>query len=360
MRRRHEGTKARRHEVFAVIVITLFSVNVQATEERFVEVLPDPQEMARIEAAVDEGLEYLAKHQKADGSWPTSIHGGNGSNNGVNAVCVLAFLGRGHAPNRGPYKQVVSNAVKYILSTQNNEGLFYSTARSHGVMYEHGLATLAMIEAYGFIPSIEMRKKVQKAVDVIVKAQNQQGGWRYSARPHDADLSVTVMQVVPLRAALNARLNVPEKTIKNAAKYVKMCAFKSGGFGYQPHNHPSMAQSAAGALSMQLLGEYDDPSVDKALKYLQKHQFNKRATSHFYYTTYYSMQAHFQKGGAAWANWYPQVKKVLLETQEEDGSWPAFHSHERMANDKNAHCFTTAMAAMSLEVFMHYLPAYQK
>ena len=46
-----------------------------------------------------------------------------------------------------------------------------------------------------------LRDALERAVALIVSSQNDQGGWRYEPRPADADISVTVMQLVALRAA---------------------------------------------------------------------------------------------------------------------------------------------------------------
>ncbi len=318
--------------------------------------LPDARELLRVEAAVDRALEHLAKVQHQDGWWPQTVNA-SGPNNGVNGFCLLAFLGRGHTPGRGPYQEVVGRAVSYLLSTQNKEGLYASVGNSHGAMYEHALATLSLIEAYGSVPNVDMRRSVQKAVDLIVSAQNKEGGWRYNPHPGDADLSVTVMQVVALRAAINARLNVPQATTDKAIGYVKRCAVPVGGFSYQPGGKANCAQSAAGALCMQLLGQFDDPSVPAALKYLQKKTYNDRLDPYFYYTSYYAMQAHFQAGEAQWSAWHPRVRKFLLENQNEDGSWPGY-GEEKFNGPARA--YSTAMGAMCLEVYMHYLPAYQR
>jgi len=317
---------------------------------------PDARELLRVEAAVDRALEHLAKVQHQDGWWPQAVNA-SGPNNGVNGFCLLAFMGRGHTPGRGPYQEVVGRAVSYVLSTQDKQGLYASVGNSHGAMYEHALATLSLIEAYGSVPSVDMRRSVQKAVDLIVSAQNKEGGWRYNPRPGDADLSVTVMQVVALRAAINARLNVSQTTTDRAIMYVKSCAAKGGGFSYQPNGKPNCAQSAAGALCLQLLGRFDDPAVKSALEYLQKKPYNEHLDAYFYYTSYYAMQAHFQAGEAQWSVWHPRVRKFLLETQNEDGSWPGY-GEEKLNGPARA--YSTAVGAMCLEVYMHYLPAYQR
>ena len=265
---------------------------------------------------------------------------------------------RGHLPGRGPYRDVVDKAVNSILATQQPNGLYPPRLKfSGGPMYAHGLSTLAMIEAYGFIPSQEMRASVQRAVDLIVQSQSYAGGWRYQPTPTSDDLSVTVMQVVALRAAQNARLNVPEKTLKNALAYVRKCAVPTGGFSYRPGSDVGEARSAAGALSMQLLGAYDDPAVGRALAWLAKRPYNP-SISHFWYMNYYAMQAYFQAGGRHWAGWHPKVRKFLLDSQKPDGSWEGSPSEK--AYNGPARCYSTALGSLCLEVYMHYLPVYQR
>lgn len=353
--------RARRHEaggaVVVALVVALGAAPVRGQADGGgTPLLPDPQQMARVEAAVDRALEYLLKHQHADGSWPS----GKGINNGINAICLLAFLGRGHVPGRGPYHLVVDRAVTFIRATQRADGLFQTPSGWNGTMYEHGLCTLAMIESYGFLASADMRGAVQRAVDLIVKVQAPVGGWRYHPQPNDADLSVTVMQVVALRAAQNARLEVPQKTIDAARKYVDSCATPNGGFSYQPGRGPSPAQSAAGALSMLLLGAYDEPELmaktKAGLEYLHKVGYSE-GMGYFWYTNYYAMQATFQAGGDHWQRWHTKARDLLLRHQRENGSWPGW-SEAQYAGPTE--CYSTALGAMILEVYMHYLPAYQR
>jgi hypothetical protein len=117
------------------------------------------------------------------------------------------------------------------------------------------------------------------------------------------------------------------------------------------------AQSAAGALCLQLLGKFDDPTVAKALESLQGKKYAPQMDQYFHYMNYYAMQAHFQAGAEAWDTWHPRVRSQLLETQAADGSWPGW-GEERL--NGSAKCYSTAMGAITLEVYMHYLPAYQR
>ena len=313
----------------------------------------DPAEMQRIEAAVDKALEYLVAQQRPDGSWPS----GYGNNNGVNAVCLLALLGRGHTPSRGPYQAPILKAINFIYATQNDAGLYVSPNKSHGPMYGHALSTLAMIESYGYFPEPRLHASIQKALDLIVKAQTPQGGWRYQPVPTDADLSVTVMQVVALHAGRNAQFRIPEETFEKALQYARSCVVPTGGFTYQSgKGGPAPPRTAAGILCMQLLGAFDDPAVAQGLEWLNKIDY-KPQIGHFWYMNYYAMQASFQAGGEYWTRWSGRAKEFLLRTQDADGSWPSYTGAQF---NGNARCYSTAFGAMSLQVFLHYLPAYQR
>jgi hypothetical protein len=51
------------------------------------------------------------------------------------------------------------------------------------------------------------------------------------------------------------------------------------------------------------------------------------------------------------------VRDLLLKVQSPDGSWPGF---SEQGYNGSAQCYSTAFAAVILEVYMHYLPAYQR
>jgi hypothetical protein len=311
------------------------------TETRIVE---------QVTASVDRALAFLAAKQNPDGSW-------NASNNAVNAVAMLAFMGRGHVPGRGPYRDVLERGKKFMLTAGRPDGFVgFST------MYEHGLATLALAELYGMDPDPELEAKTRKAVELIVRCQSPAGGWRYSPQPNDQDLSVTVMQIVALRAANNAEIPVPTQTIEKAINYVKSCSHPNGGFGYQgPAQGPQT--TAAGILSLQLCGKYDDPAVAKALDYLSTLpvQWGPGGIQYFYYFHYYAIQAQFQAGGKHWNDWHPKVREMLLGKQNADGSWdvpPGTAEGANVVGPNNV--YWTAMSSLVLEIYMHYLPAYQR
>src|SRR5207253_2472414 len=107
-------------------------------------------------------------------------------------------------------------------------------ATPHGPMYGHGFATLFLGEVYGMTHERKLRErlrdKLRLALELICKSQNREGGWRYHPHSHDADLSVTVCQIMALRSARNAGFAVPVEVVDRCTAYVKRCQDKRGGW----------------------------------------------------------------------------------------------------------------------------------
>ncbi|HEY1065700.1 MAG TPA: prenyltransferase/squalene oxidase repeat-containing protein, partial [Pirellulales bacterium] len=264
---------------------------------------------------------------------------------------------------RGRYSEEIERAKKFILATQTEKGLFVSPAPSHGPMYEHALATLACAELYGMDPDPTLDARLRSAVNLIVSAQNPNGGWRYEPAPGDHDLSVTAMQIIALRAAQNAEIPVPELTFRRAIDYVRSCAHHTGGFGYLPGGAPNPQMSAAGTLSLQLLGVYDDEHVARTLDEFAKLPVEWRGgeVTYFYYFHYYAAQVHYQAGGKHWNEWRPKIRTLLIDHQNTDGSWDVPPNTAEVVETVGPRkIYWTAMASLVLEVYMHYLPAYQR
>ena len=164
--------------------------------------------------AIDQGLQWLASRQNDDGSFGLGTQRGNAA---ICGLCGMAFMSGGSTPGRGPYGHRVDLAVDYLLANAQPSGFIVEpTPTTHGPMYSHGFATLFLAECQGMSKRTELREKLGLAVKLIVNSQNKEGGWRYYPNKDDADISVTVCQVMALRAAHNAGIHVPKETMDEA------------------------------------------------------------------------------------------------------------------------------------------------
>lgn len=306
--------------------------------------------------AVRRGLAYLAAQQNKDGSFGT--HPRYGRNVAVTGLCALAFMADGHLPGRGEYGDVVAGALDFVLDNTNDNGVI-AAATSHGPMYGHGFATLFLGEIYGMGGTTDedprIREALVKAVQLIVKTQNEEGGWRYNPVPEDADVSVTICQVMALRSARNAGIKVPKETIDRAVEYVRNCQNLDGGFRYMTSAGTSAwPRSAAGVATLYYAGIYEDDSITRGLDYLIRSAFpgTRRQQAHYFYGNYYAAQAMFLAGGDYWDKWWPSTRDELIARQDPNtGAWVDQHS---------AGPYGTAMACIVLQMPKRYLPIFQK
>ncbi len=310
------------------------------------------------EAATKQGLAYLAAQQHPDGSWPEA-----GGSTGVVAACALAFMAHGHLPGSGQYGQVTARALQFLLRHATPEGLLYRNGVGPHPMYHHGLATLALAEAWGQTADDRLRETLRRAIELICTTQNAKGGWRYQPKVSDDDLSVTVFQLMALRAAKDAGLEVPKEIIDAGIEYVKRChngkgAGKDGGFGYTPGDKSGFARSGAGVTSLQVAGNYKALEVSEGIEYLLQFQpvgEQKGEDQWYYYGAYYATMGIYQAQGLgawgrkAWSRWYPAMTRDLLARQKPDGQW-----------DSGYKPYPTAMALLILEIPCRYLPIYQR
>ena len=190
-------------------------------------------------------------------------------------------------------------------------------------MYGHGFATLFLGEVYGMTGDETVKEKLQKAVRLIEKTQNPEGGWRYQPAPYDADISVTICQVMAPRAPRDAGIKVEKEVIDKAIEYVKRCQNPDGGFSYMA------SRAAAGAAASRAPPRASRPSTTPAssrattsrsgLKYLKQftpgHGAGSCNEGHYFYGHYYAVQAMFLAGGDYWANLYPAIRDELIASQ---------------------------------------------
>jgi len=211
-------------------------------------------------------------------------------------------------------------------------------------MYHHGFATLYLTQVWGLTGYENIRERLKKAVELIISTQSSHGGWRYFPGRDDQDISVTVVQVVALRAARNCGIEVPQRTIDRAIAYVRSLAHDEAGFGYQTPNDRGIARTGAGIFSLQVCGEYDDPRIAQGFKYLESRGVLDSQWEH--YGLYYISAALYQAGDPVWSKYYPLIRDHLVKTQRTDGSW--------------GESYKTSMAVLTLAIPYRYLPIYQR
>jgi len=325
------------------------AVCVRAADEPRSATATDTEMTSGQRVSIQRGLTWLAAQQSAEGSFGNLSH--YGPHVGITGLAGLAFMSDGSMPGRGPYGRIVDNCLTFVLNHSSESGLL-AAETSHGPMYGHGFATLFLAEVYGMTPRREVREALRKAIRLIVQTQNDEGGWRYQPVRNDADISVTICQIMALRAARNTGIYVEKSVIDRAIEYVKASQNPDGGFRYMLSSGGSaFARSAAGVAALQYAGVYSGDEVRRGLAYVRHFAPPQdRSVGHFFYGHYYAAQAMFLAGDDYWRQWWPAIRKELMDKQEPDGFWRGQAGQE----------YGTAMALIILQMPNRLLPIFQK
>jgi hypothetical protein len=311
------------------------------------------------QTAVDRGLTWLAKRQLSSGGQKGAF--GQGGYQGGVAVCSLgglAMMCSGSAPGQGPFGKNIDRCAEFLCTCVGDTGYISQPNYGQDNMYGHGFGTLFLSEYYGMSdrPDLDatVGEKLRKAVKLTCECQNDVGGWRYEPRKSDADLSITICNIMGLRAARDAGIHVPDPVRNKCIDYVKKSQNSDGGFRYQisQGGGSTFPLTAAGVVSLYSAGIYDGEQVEKALGYLMRYMPGNQLsnTGYFFYGHYYAVQAMWHAGGKLWRDWYPAIRDELVARQHEDGSW----------TDAICMEYGTAMACIVLQIPNNYLPIFQR
>ena len=308
---------------------------------------------AATERIIKRGLRYLARHQSPNGSWLGRNEKERHYPIAMTSYALMAFQAAGHLPGEGEYGKEVTLGVDYLLNSVSPEGLI-GDKNNGQYMYFHGISTITLAELYGQTSNPSIRSKLERMVRIIVSSQNEDGGWRYKPTATDADISVTVLQVVALRAAKNGGLKIPQTTIDDAVTYVRSCYNGAkGGFSYQPGSGTGFARTAAAIYSLQVCGHYGDPLVKAGSQYLFDH-FGERPRW-FTYGNFYAAPAQYMIGGETWRRWYAKIRGVILSQVHNDGDASLWFE-----NTSVGPTYETAINVMILAMPYQYVPLYQR
>lgn len=347
-----------------------------------------PDEWARIEASVDDGLAWLASRQADDGRFPSKESG----QPAVTSMAIMAFLSRGHLPDQGPYGSHISRAIDFVLSTQHRHGYFsllpVTPPQRHlnpaqTVHYNHSIAGLMLGEVYGMTSGERSRRiedAIRKALVYHRQVQTREkqseadvGGWRYGypESPNaSSDMSVTGWALMFLRSARNAEFNVPKQYFDEGLDFVERCyepdssRHEKGVFRYRPPASApdrtpnlTLANTASAMLTLILGGRHTYDGVADGIRWFRSRDYPRPwENGYFYLSTYYSSQAMAQVGGKTWNQVFPQIARNLLEEQTENGSWPLGRGKE----GNFGRVYSTSLAVLGLTPAYQLLPIYQR
>lgn len=328
------------------------------------------------ERAVAAALKWLAAHQSPDGRWDGEhFDDGCGRCGGetdiqadmaLTGLSLLSFLGAGHTHiDDGPYRDVVRRGLDWLVTQQADDG----DLRGEETMYSHGIATIAISEALGMTGDSRLTTPVRRAVRFIDRARNRRaGGWRYDPG-QEGDTSVLGWQVMALKSARLAGIDVPDELFRVAAAWLDRVSdgSQSGLYAYRPGRRYTPTMTAEGMFVRQLLGHgRGEARMRGSAEYVTQHlpDWDDHLNTYFWY---YATLAMFHTGGEQWTRWNDALTKQLVEHQAGDddatadgsgfgpaGSWEPIGEWAPIGS----RIYQTALCTLMLEVYYRYLPLY--
>lgn len=322
------------------------------------------------EKAVEAALVWLSEHQLPDGSW--SLLHDRGNCNGrcshpgspdrfdpaATGLSLLAFLGAGYTHLDGKYQQSIRRAIYYLrqIAVETEHGKSFLHLSDRG-MYNHGIVAFALCEAYQLTQDPDLKELCQQAIDFIVYAQSYQGGWGYSPKM-PGDLTISGWQMMALKSASAAGLDVPPATIWKTSHFLNsQMAEDQVTYFYRIPQDQSVTCTAIGILLRMFLGQsWTHPNIISGLRVVSSH--NDYGNDIYY--RYYATLALFHAGGPMWEEWNQRCRDYLISTQSTEGHEAGSWYFENHFGKEGGRLYTTAMAAMTLEVYYRFSPLYQQ
>ena len=319
------------------------------------------------ERCIELSLEWFAEHQWENGGWygrrSLSLSDGEGLYRpasqdfevGMTGLVLLCFLNGGHTVEIGRYRDVVQKAVDFLRSRLEDSGKF--SALGGYYMYQHALATQALVEAYGTSGDPFLREAAQRALDYLIFAQNPTtGGWRYDAR-RDSDSSASGWQVLALASAMKAGLRVAG--LRAAREYfdsVTEPSYYRVGYKSPTDSHSrGVRLTAVGMVARQVLGTSRvDPQLLMGTRYCLEELPQVERLDVYY--AYYATLALFQMGGENWKRWNEAMVESLTKRICLDKRSAAYgvYPFEGRYDGYGGTLYSTALCTLMLEVYYRY------
>jgi hypothetical protein len=325
------------------------------------------------ESAVAAALDWLAANQAADGRWDADAHGagretrtldvdrqgaGARADTGVTALALLALLGNGETHLEGKHRENVQHGLEFLLGSQADSGSLAGEAELYAAMYCHGMATLALSEAYALTGDDRLLPGLRKALRYTIDAQHSQGGWRY--QPYDAgDMSQFGWQLMALKSAELAGIPIPAETRVRMTRFLRTASSgRSRGLAaYRAGERVSRTMTAEALICRYFLQAENAPAaLGEASAYVLEEKPGD-GQSNFYYW-YYGTLAIFQRQGEEWQAWNAALQRQLLHSQRFDGERRGSWDPDPLWGGYGGRVYSTAMGALCLEVYYRYLPLY--
>ena len=356
--------------LLCVVLCAIISVSPARAADDAGDESAESGDAARLVAARDNGLDWLAAHQNPDGSW------GNTYTVAVTSFACLSYLSAADEPYTGDRGRSLVRGLEFLLANQQ-EGMV--PHQGHTWIHGQGFATLALSEGFGRslfcetkpdIDTAAIRDVVQQAVEVITQNQSTSGGWWYTpGSPGSHEGSTTVCAVQALVSAANYGIEIDRDALTRGFAYLKQCQNDDGGFDYSLGDTVSMKEgTAAGVATLGLMKKFDFSVMVNGYRFLLDITPATISAERFpYYGHFYGCMGMLLLGEefrgdetyrTTTSDYIAATQADLLSWQQENGAWPA--KSWVLSNATEGEPYATAFAALTLSIPERRLSIYNR
>ena len=157
-----------------------------------------------------------------------------------------------------------------------------------------------------------------------------------------------------------AGIPFPEKTKQGITKFLEnVSRGDHGGLAsYRPQEALSRSMTAEALVCRQFLGQpLKNSLIDEAASYILQELPDEGIMPNDYYW-YYATLALYQVQDERWLKWNAAMTKTVLARQEKEGNHAGSWKTDSLWGGHGGRAYTTAISALTLEVYYRYLPIY--
>ncbi|MHC4605318.1 MAG: hypothetical protein ACYTAF_00085 [Planctomycetota bacterium] len=318
--------------------------------------------------AIDRGLDWLLRAQNKDGSW--GLDKGTRGDISCTGLAALALMAAGTTERNGPSPsrvRALRKATEYIMGKARRmrgdivRGETTLIQRKLGRKIHNFFATVQLTQAYGMRGGWmadeqleEMRDILGRLADVIASSQEKDGSWH---KDTFGSLKATCMAWLALRSANSVGVDVSQAAVDRTVAFIKKQYNPSSRlfdkFARQG-SYQTIYASASCLRVLYAMGEGKSQEAQGSAKALVKmlktgfQQFLSVEGEDYLAAAMISQALRFERG-QLWQDWFPWIRKRLMDKQAKDGTWTSTACI-------TGRTFPTSCALLALQAPRHLLP----
>lgn len=335
------------------------------------------------ETTLELALAWLDAHQDDDGRWDADEYmkhdpeedrcegpGHKIHDAGITGLALLAFLAEGPSAFEGKHKIAIESGLDWLVAQQDPKTGRLGKDASFAHLYDHGIGTRALCEAYAITKSEILKEAAQLAVGYVQQARNPYAAWRYDVPPiGDNDTSVTGWMILALVTAQEAGLKVDGDALEGGLAWLdKVSDPATGRAGYDtfgslssrtPMNDHYPRETGEAMTGIALTCRYALGQTVEKHEIMAKHaallrrslplwEPEKRGCDMYYW--YYGTLALSRADSQHWKPWRAALREAVTGSQRTEGSAKGSWDPRGPWGYVGGRVYATAMMTMCLQI----------